>query len=356
MGDAVFLGERIQAQAGGEAVLETGDSGYIALRPGSTFSVEQFAVNNQQTDHILIRLFQGGLRLLSGRIAQRNPKGYRLFTPTATIGIRGTDHEPFVVTELLASAMGQPAGTYDKVNRGGITLQANNRSVDIDPGRVGFVPLAKRTKNRALMTLMMPVLLDKVPEFYVPGQFDGELDLISSQEVAVAPPGETAGTEILQSAAQAQGIVASAATTPAGLDDGQCNASGVAKAWLARLDAAIFRGDAAAVLDLFAANVQIQSVVKDQSGSKTTLNITRDEFASSTITMMKSLTDFKQIRPSVVGRAVSRDHCNTIAVESQTIEQGLLKGRTYRFSSLEEYQLELKDGHWVATQAKTTQQ
>ncbi len=356
MGDAVFLGERIQAQAGGEAVLETGDSGYIALRPGSSFSVEQFAVHNQQTDHILIRLSQGGLRLLSGRIAQRNPKGYRIFTPTATIGIRGTDHEPYVVTEQLASVMAQPAGTYDKVNSGGTRLEANSQSVDIDPGRVGFVPQPRRVKNRTLMTLMMPVLLEKVPEFFVPGQFDGELDQISSQRAVIATPGETARTDTLHDAKQTQAAVASFANSPARLEDGQCNAHGVAKAWLARLDSAVARRDASAVLDLFAADVRIRSVVKDKSGVITTLDTTRDEFAASTITMMKSLTDFSQIRPSIVGRAISQGQCNVIAVESLALEQGLQNGVAYRFTSLEEFQLELKDGHWVATQAKTTQQ
>jgi hypothetical protein len=351
VGDAVFVGERIQADASGEALLQTGDSGYIALRPGSVFLVDQFAANKKDSDNISIQLIQGGLRLLTGWIGKLNPKGYRVATPTATIGIRGTDHEPYVVTEDLAVTMAQPAGTYDKVNSGATVLEASSKSVGIEPGRVGFVRLAKPIKSRALMTLLLPVILDKVPEFFVPGLFDGELDRISSVDAAANVRSDAAHEVALQPVA-----AASMPLIPARLKNGQCNASAVAKDWLARLDGALARKDPAGVLSLFAADASIRSVVKIQSGGTTTLSISRDEFASSTSTMMKSLTDYSQSRLSVTGTAARSGQCDVVLVKSTAVEQGRQDGKPYRFKSIEEYQLELKDESWVATKATTTQQ
>ena len=351
VGDAVFVGERIQADAGGEALLQTGDSGYIALRPGSVFLVDQFAANKKDSDNISIQLIQGGLRLLTGWIGKLNPKGYRVATPTATIGIRGTDHEPYVVTEDLAVTMAQPAGTYDKVNSGATVLEASSKSVGIEPGRVGFVRLAKPIKSRALMTLLLPVILDKVPEFFVPGLFDGELDRISSVDGAANVRSDAAHEVAVQPVA-----AASMPLIPAKLKNGQCNASAVAKDWLARLDGALARKDPAGVLSLFAADASIRSVVKIQSGGTTTLNISRDDFASSTSTMMKSLTDYSQSRLSVTGTAARSGQCDVVLVKSTAVEQGRQDGKPYRFKSIEEYQLELKDESWVATKATTTQQ
>lgn len=46
--------------------------------------------------------------------------------------------------------------------------------MDIEPGKVGF---ARALANScALMTLLFPVLLEQVPDFYVPGQFDAKMN------------------------------------------------------------------------------------------------------------------------------------------------------------------------------------
>jgi hypothetical protein len=351
IGDTVYVGEQIQAEANSEAVFQTADSGYIALRPGGVFLVEQFAANKQDSDNISIRLFQGGLRLLTGWIGKLNPKGYRVATPSATIGIRGTDHEPYVVSNELALSLKQPAGTYDKVNSGATVLEVSSKSVGIEPGRVGFVRLAKPVRDRALLTLLLPVLLEKVPEFFVPGLFDGELDGVSSvvSDGSVRP-------DVAPEVAQQPVVSGFAPSIPSRLKNGQCNSSAVAKAWLARLDGALAAKNPSVVISLFAADTTIRSVVKINSGGTTALDISREELASSASAMMKSLTDYRQSRISITGSTVRPGHCDVISVRSLAVEQGLRDGKPYRFRSLEEYQLELIGGNWVATKAATTQQ
>ena len=380
-GDAVFVGERVRAQTTGEAVLKTDDAGLLALRPGAIFVAERFSAEGKPSDAATLRVVSGALRLISGWIAQTSRSQYRVITPSATIGIRGTDHEPYVMTAELAAALEQPAGTYDKVNRGGTTLDANNNTVDIDPGKVGFVRAARATTTRALMTLLLPVLLDKVPAFYVPGEFDAELDQLSAvadenaareleerrrtgpqAPAPLAPPSaastpeSTTGTTGTNASAPVAAVALLAPAVQGRAAESACAADNVARTWVAQLDGAIARRNAAAILRLFAPQTVVQATVRDKDGARTTLDIGRDEFVQSTITALKKLTEYKQRRPVLDARPEVAGSCERIAVRSVVIEQGKQNGNPYRFESVEEYVLERQAGKWLAVKAATTQQ
>ena len=365
-GDPVFVGERIRAASSGEGVLKTDDAGFIAVRPGAEFLAEKFAAHGKATDNFSLRLVTGALRVITGWVGKLNRAESVVITPTATIGIRGTDHEPYVMSAELAEAMAQKEGTYDKVNRGGTTLDASGNKVDIEPGKVGFVRAQKPFKSRALMTILLPVLLEEVPAFYIPGQFDGELDLLSqvSEENAVRlleerrkVPVESsvlAAPEVSESASVATTASVQAAVPAAAIVD-RCGAQAVAKKWLVQLDAAITRRDARAVVRMFAPEVSFRATVRDASGEPTTLELGRDEFAQSTITAVKNLTDYRQRRPSTVGKPLHAGVCDRILVKSVVIEQGKQNGSPYRFESVEEFVLERRAGRWLAVKAETTQ-
>ena len=114
-GDAVYVGERVRAPALAEAVLKTEDAGFIAIRPNTEFAAEHFAADDKPTDKLVVRLVTGSLRVISGWIGRTNRAGHQVVTPTATIGIRGTDHEPYVLSAELATATANREGAYDKV-------------------------------------------------------------------------------------------------------------------------------------------------------------------------------------------------------------------------------------------------
>jgi hypothetical protein len=42
-------------------------------------------------------------------------------------------------------------------------------------------------------------------------------------------------------------------------------------------------------------------------------------------------------------------------LKSEVVEQGRLSDKPFRFESLEEYELALKDGKWLSVKAETTQ-
>ena len=381
--DPVYVGERVRAAALAEAVLKTDDAGFVAVRPGTEFVAERFAAEDKPTDTLTVRLFTGSLRVISGWIGRTNRAGHSIVTPSATIGIRGTDHEPYVLSPELAKATSNPEGTYDKVNRGGTTMQAGDNKLDIDPGRVGFVRApAKARENksgfreRALMTILLPVLLDKVPDFYVPGEFDAELDRHSqtadqdsqrqleqrrkSPPPAAAEPAPAKAPAAVSPAPTSVPMPAAApAPAQAMIPAGDCAPATIAKTWLAQLDGAIARRNAAAIVAMFAPEAAVRATVRGNEGKMTSVDISREELAQSTLAAMKGLKNYKQRRVWTEGKlatAAAGTTCDRINVRSVVIEQGKQSGKPYRFESLEEYLLELRAGKWLSTKAETTQQ
>ena len=90
----------------------------IAVRPRTEFVAERFSARGERGDGFVMRLFvvPAHYLRLGGSFGRDS---HQVVTPTATIGIRGTDHEPFVLDADVDSADGvYRQGTYDKVNRG----------------------------------------------------------------------------------------------------------------------------------------------------------------------------------------------------------------------------------------------
>jgi len=379
-GDLVYVGDRVRAAALAEAVLKTEDAGLVAIRPGTEFVAVSFAAEDKATDSFTVRLVTGSLRVISGWIARTNRSGHNIVTASATIGIRGTDHEPYVLSPELAKATSNPEGTYDKVNRGGTTLNVGENKLDIDPGRVGFVRAPAQLKERALMTILLPVLLDKVPNFYVPGEFDADLDhysktadqeslrelekwrkeprpvVVPTPAAAVAAPPVTAqATAPVTAPAQAATPVAAAVGTPVGA----CAPTAIAKTWLKQLDGAIAKRNGTTIIAMFAPEAAVRATVRGGDGKMASVDINREELVKSTLAAMKGLTDYKQRRVWTEGKlatAAASTTCDRINLRSVVVEQGKQSGKPYRFESLEEYTLELRAGKWLSTKAETTQQ
>lgn len=359
-GSPVYVGEQIRASSAGEAVLKTADAGIVAVRPGAEFVPERFAAEGKSTDRQILRLITGSLRVISGWIARLNHPDHRIITPSATIGIRGTDHEPYVLPADQATAVYRP-GTYDKVNRGATSLEANGGNLLIDQGRVGFArdPNSAAPKTRALITLLLPTLLARVPDFYVPGAFDAELDRYSENADSLGQK----QLETLQAsgkrppAGKPAAVASSEAATPASAPLG-CMPQAIAEFWLNRLDSAIARRDIKTLLGLFAPDVTAQASVRGSDNSMSTVEFNRDELVQSTLSSIASLKDYQQRRISVSGRLADGETeatCQRLEIESVVIEQGLMNDKPYRFESTEVYQLEGRNGEWLATQATTTQ-
>lgn len=133
----IFAGQSIQTTANGEVQIVTEDSGLIALRPNSSFRIDRYQSKDEAADEVVFSLFKGAMRSITGWIAKRNPSAYRLNTPTATIGVRGTDHE---TTVIEAATENDLPGTFDTVNEGVTVLQTARGEIEVHPGEHAFAP------------------------------------------------------------------------------------------------------------------------------------------------------------------------------------------------------------------------
>ena len=117
-GETVVTGDSALAQ------LRMGDGSLLSLRSGSEFKLEQFryAGKDDSNASFVVSVIKGGFRTITGFIAQANRRGYRITTPAATIGVRGTHFEVVHVLPQIASQEA-PAGTYNRVYEGITTFQ-----------------------------------------------------------------------------------------------------------------------------------------------------------------------------------------------------------------------------------------
>ena len=156
VGDPIHEGESITTGADGEVHLQMEDGGYIAVRPGTRMRIVNFRAQGDADDRSVIALLEGSFRAVTGWIAKAGARRAVVNTPTATIGIRGTEHEPLVIPE--GSPRGEP-GTYDRVHTGETEIRTKQGVVSVRPNQAGFAP------HRGALR---PRVLDRVPDFFRP--------------------------------------------------------------------------------------------------------------------------------------------------------------------------------------------
>lgn len=90
------------------------DNALLTLQPNSQLHIEEYqlAQDNAADGKVLMNLVEGGFRSLTGTIGKGTPEAYKVNTPAASIGIRGT----------LFSAMYRNKTLFAGVWQGGISL------------------------------------------------------------------------------------------------------------------------------------------------------------------------------------------------------------------------------------------
>ncbi|MGB9092743.1 MAG: FecR family protein [Gallionella sp.] len=170
VGQKIYEQQTITSGADGEVHIVTEDGGIIAIRPNTVFRVDQYKAEGSSLDRIFMSLLKGSVRSITGWIGKHDHSDYRITTPTATIGIRGTDHE----TTVIVNGDGDPPGTYDTVNTGSTVLKTSRGEVDVTPGKFAFTPrdraaapyfLAHRPRFLAFRTLRIEQRILKRKEY-----------------------------------------------------------------------------------------------------------------------------------------------------------------------------------------------
>ena len=72
----------------------------LTFRPDTKFHIDAYQFNPQaktgSVGKYVMSLVEGGFRTITGLIAKRNPPDYKVNTPVATIGVRGTDYAVYI--------------------------------------------------------------------------------------------------------------------------------------------------------------------------------------------------------------------------------------------------------------------
>ena len=94
-GEPVYEGDTLVSGKGSFGVIAFRDKSRVTMQPRSQFLVEKFKFNIEKPSEnvALMSLLRGGLRAVSGRIGKLNRSAYKMRTPVATIGIRGTGYD-----------------------------------------------------------------------------------------------------------------------------------------------------------------------------------------------------------------------------------------------------------------------
>lgn len=212
-GAAVYERDQVETGIKSFAVIAFNDSSRATLSPQSAFRIEEHEFKPEQPDenNSFFSFLQGGLRFVTGAIGQLNRQAFRVATPTATIGIRGTGFdlvcEGACVSESAAldpassSLLGQfmrllikPAyaqaggdGMYAKVWRGAIELQlGNDRRVLLDNGRTAYL---RNNFSQPQLVPDIPALLRRMGGAPRPDKVDVPDDAFSETDPGVIEPG-----------------------------------------------------------------------------------------------------------------------------------------------------------------------
>ena len=213
-GDPIHEGDTIEAAKEASAQIKMQDGGLIAVRPNTTLKIDSFKFKGKEdgSENSFLSLFKGGFRALTGLIGRVNKQNYRVTTPVATIGIRGTDHESFFAPVDLPGA---PAGAYNKVNTGETSLTTNAGTIHIKPNQMGYagslsqLPLLQPVNANIFTAAPAPTKEMKKEEHKAANGGDGKSE---TQKVADAT-GEATGNTGTTSTSDATGETAEIRST-----------------------------------------------------------------------------------------------------------------------------------------------
>ena len=91
-GDTFYSGDTLITGRKGTAQVRFTDGGVMALTENSQVKVNEYHYEkDSSSDKSVATLVKGGFRALTGLIAKEEPSSYKIQTPVAVIGVRGTN-------------------------------------------------------------------------------------------------------------------------------------------------------------------------------------------------------------------------------------------------------------------------
>ncbi|MGA8864621.1 MAG: FecR domain-containing protein [Gallionella sp.] len=130
-GAEINAGESISTADGARAQIRFTDGGFVSLQPSTLFRVDEYNYQNKTdgNEKGFFSLFKGGFRAVTGFIGHLHKSAYRVRTPEATLGIRGTGYNMALRDD----------GLFVNVGEGAISLDNNAGYLVVTAGGAAFV-------------------------------------------------------------------------------------------------------------------------------------------------------------------------------------------------------------------------
>ena len=129
-GARVREGETVRTGVRAFAILLLEDGTRVSVDQDSEFRVDRMRhrPDEPSTGEAILSFLRGGLRVLTGAIARGSPDRYKIRTPVATIGIRGTGMDLW----CQGLCVSPPGGPVDPETSDGMTADAWQGTIDFD--------------------------------------------------------------------------------------------------------------------------------------------------------------------------------------------------------------------------------
>lgn len=114
IGAEVVAGSTVKTGPASRVTIRFADGQIVVLGANTEFKVRQYVYSKEDPskDNIVLDIFRGTLRAISGALGHRNPSKFALYTPTATAGIRGTDFAATVVDYVGQDGVTRQQATF----------------------------------------------------------------------------------------------------------------------------------------------------------------------------------------------------------------------------------------------------
>jgi len=146
----IYKGDKLVTMKGGKAQVKLTEGSIISMRGDTVYRIDEYRLEDVGAKKAAISssLLKGGLRSLSGRLSKRFPNSFKVKTPVATIGIRGTHYNLKLDKQGLAA--GVQHGNIEVSNNQGSVLIGNGMSDSFAFVGIGRAPVSMKTAPASL--------------------------------------------------------------------------------------------------------------------------------------------------------------------------------------------------------------
>ena len=156
-GMQLFEGDTVQTGQNGHLYLATTDQAFISVRPNSRLTIELYRAQLNDPSNVSIRftLHEGVARFVSGQAVSTAKNRFRLNTPVAAIGVRGTDFTVFTSESVTRASVMSGRIAVSPFNDGCVALGfgpcQGRATVDLAAGEFPVIELSRGDKTPRLI-------------------------------------------------------------------------------------------------------------------------------------------------------------------------------------------------------------